>query len=89
MTQTEKMSLKELYLREKEKPTPAQVFINDIATLTKRSVHTVRMWLQPGHQEPDALAKSLIAEKFGIDVEILFPERDRQDPDNSNPVSHG
>lgn len=67
------MTFKDLYLREKEKPTPAQSFIEDIAELTKRSANTVRMWLQ-GKQTPDALAQSLIAEKFDIDVSILFPE---------------
>lgn len=61
------MTFKDLYLREKEKPTPAQSFIEDIAELTKRSANTVRMWLQ-GKQTPDALAQSLIAEKFDIDV---------------------
>lgn len=67
-----KITFKELYLREKEKPTPAQSFIEDIAELTKRSANTVRMWLQ-GKQVPDALAQSLIAEKFNIDVSTLFP----------------
>ena len=67
------MTFKDLYLREKEKPTPAQSFIVDIAELTKRSANTVRMWLQ-GKQTPDALAQSLIAEKFDIDVSTLFPE---------------
>ncbi len=67
------MTFKDLYLREKEKPTPAQSFIEEIAELTKRSANTVRMWLQ-GKQTPDALAQSLIAEKFDIDVSTLFPE---------------
>lgn len=67
------MTFKDLYLREKEKPTPAQSFIEDIAEMTKRSANTVRMWLQ-GKQTPDALAQSLIAEKFDIDVSTLFPE---------------
>lgn len=67
------MTFKDLYLREKEKLTPAQSFIEDIAELTKRSANTVRMWLQ-GKQTPDALAQSLIAEKFDIDVSTLFPE---------------
>lgn len=67
------MTFKDLYLREKEKPTPAQTFIEEIAELTKRSANTVRMWLQ-GKQTPDALAQSLIAEKFDLDVSTLFPE---------------
>lgn len=67
------ITFKDFYLMEKNKPTPAQIFINEIAELTKKSVNTVRMWIQ-GRQHPDALAKSLIAEKFGVDPETLFPQ---------------
>lgn len=67
-----KMSFKDLYLQEKEKPTPAQSFIEEIAELTKRSTNTVRMWIQ-GKQKPDALAQTQIAERFNIDVSSLFP----------------
>lgn len=66
------MTFKDLYLQEKEKPTPAQSFIEEVAELTKRSANTVRMWLQ-GKQVPDALAQSLIAERFNIDASTLFP----------------
>lgn len=66
------MTFKDLYLQEKEKPTPAQTFIEDIAELTKRSTNTIRMWIQ-GKQIPDALAQSLIAEKYNLDVSSLFP----------------
>lgn len=72
MAQAKRMTFKDLYLQEKEKPTPAQSFIEEVAELTKRSANTVRMWLQ-GKQVPDALAQSLIAEKFNIDVSTLFP----------------
>lgn len=73
MTTVKKMSFKDLYLQEKEKPTPAQTFIEDIAELTKRSVNTVRMWIA-GKQAPDALAQAQIAEKYNIDVTSLFPK---------------
>ncbi|MCM1075996.1 MAG: hypothetical protein NC411_01385 [Bacteroides sp.] len=72
MNRPTKMTFKDLYLQEKEKPTPAQTFIEDIAELTKRSTNTIRMWLQ-GKQIPDALAQSLIAEKYNIEVSSLFP----------------
>ena len=72
MAKAKQMTFKDLYLQEKEKPTPAQSFIEEVAELTKRSANTVRMWLQ-GKQVPDALAQSLIAEKYGIDVSTLFP----------------
>lgn len=73
---SELVSFKELYMREKEKPTPAQAFIESVAALTMRSTGTVRMWLQ-GTQTPDALAQSRIAEKFGIPVSALFPDNQR------------
>lgn len=66
------LTFKELYLREKEKPSPAQSFIKEIAQLTKRSEVTVRMWIL-GRQVPDALAKSMIAEYLGISEDALFP----------------
>lgn len=72
MAKAKQMTFKDLYLQEKEKPTPAQSFIEEVAELTKRSANTVRMWLQ-GNQVPDALAQSLIAERFNIDVSTLFP----------------
>lgn len=67
-----KKSFKDLYEEEKKKPTSAQVFVSDVAKLTKRSEATVRMWIS-GRQVPDELAQSLIAEKFNVDVETLFP----------------
>lgn len=65
-------SFRDLYEEEKKKPTSAQIFISDVAKLTKRSEATVRMWIS-GRQVPDVLAQSLIAEKFNVDVETLFP----------------
>lgn len=66
------MTLKDLYLQEKNKPSPARIFIDEIAALTHRSPNTIRMWIF-GHQTPDDLAKSILSEKFGVDPEILFP----------------
>ena len=65
-------SFRDLYEEEKKKPTSAQIFISDVAKLTKRSEATVRMWIS-GRQVPDELAQSMIAEKFNVDVETLFP----------------
>ena len=67
-----KKSFRDLYEEEKKKPTSAQIFISDVAKLTKRSEATVRMWIS-GRQVPDELAQSMIAEKFNVDVETLFP----------------
>ena len=68
----ERISFKDLYMREKEKPTPAQAFIDDIASLTCRSCTTVRAWTQ-GKQVPDALAQLQIAQKYDVDAGTLFP----------------
>ena len=65
-------SFRDLYEEEKKKPTSAQIFVSDVAKLTKRSEATVRMWIS-GRQVPDELAQSMIAEKFNVDVETLFP----------------
>ena len=62
----------ELYENEKNKPTSAQVFVSEIAEITQRSENTVRMWVC-GKQQPDALAKSIIAKRFKTKVETLFP----------------
>ena len=67
-----KKSFKDLYEEEKKKPTSAQIFVSDVAKLTKRSEATVRMWIS-GRQVPDELVQSMIAEKFNVDVETLFP----------------
>lgn len=66
------ITFRELYLRVKEEPTPAQLFVKKIADLTKRTESTVRMWVN-GRQVPDALAQSLIAEHFGVSADVLFP----------------
>ena len=65
----------ELYQEAKRKPTPAQSFIEEIATLTHRSHNTVKMWTM-GKQVPDELAQSLIAKKYDVDMTTLFPKRE-------------
>lgn len=68
------MTLKEYYLKEKAKPTPAQNFIAEIARITMRSENTVRMWVN-GLQVPDTLAQSIISAKLGVDASQLFPQK--------------
>lgn len=67
-----KKTFKELYDEERRKPTAAQQFIRDVSELTHRSEVTVRFWLS-GRQVPDELAKTIIAEKYGVDPTHLFP----------------
>lgn len=68
-----KKTFKTLYEEEKKKPTAAQMFISEVAALTKRSEATVRMWLA-GQQVPDELAQSIIAERYNVSVDNLFPK---------------
>ncbi len=68
-----KKTFKTLYEEEKKKPTAAQMFISEVAALTKRSEATVRMWLT-GQQVPDELAQSIIAKRYNVSVDSLFPK---------------
>lgn len=68
-----KKTFKTLYEEEKKKPTAAQMFISEIAALTKRSEATVRMWIA-GQQVPDELVQSIIAERYNVSVDSLFPK---------------
>lgn len=68
-----KKTFRTLYEEEKKKPTAAQMFISEVASLTKRSEATVRMWLA-GQQVPDELAQSIIAERYNVSVDSLFPK---------------
>ena len=68
-----KKTFKALYEEQKKKPTAAQVFVSEVATLTKRSESTVRMWLS-GQQVPDELAQTMIAEKYNVSIDSLFPK---------------
>ena len=72
----QKKSFVEIYSQVKKWPpqtTPRKEFISRIASLTKRSEFTVRMWCT-GHQSPDALAQSVISKELNIPADVLFPE---------------
>jgi len=66
------MTLKELYQQAKEQPSPAQVFIAEIAEATCRELSTVRQWLS-GVQVPNAKAKERISAIINVPVDELFP----------------
>ena len=76
------MTFKELYQQTKEQPSPAQVFIREIADATCREESTVRQWLS-GTQVPNAKAKERIAEILRKPVSELFP-LDEATTDNDN-----
>jgi hypothetical protein len=67
-------SLVELYDEAKAQPTPAQVFVSELAQLTHKHPITVRAWLY-GTQCPDSLTQSVIADHFGVEADGLFPAK--------------
>jgi|GEM_PF-351708 len=77
MSRTEKKSFFDLYAEQKKKPTPAQNFIAEIAALTHRSENTVKMWLC-GRQVPDELTQSIIARRYNLNINGLFPKSEVQ-----------
>lgn len=78
----EHLSFKQLYLIEKAKrqPTPAALFVRQMARLTRSSEATVRQWLS-GCQRPDALAQEKLSNYFNIPETILFPHEYDKDDD--------
>lgn len=65
------MTLKELYDKAKQEPTPAMNFIKEVMAVTHKSEITVRRWLA-GEVVPDALTCAVLAEHFGCDPKELF-----------------
>lgn len=72
-------SFKRLYLDAKNTPTPAQIFISNVAEITCREESTIRQWLS-GTQEPPKKAKEQLSKAFSVPLEHLFPE-DERDPE--------
>lgn len=75
-----KKSLQQLYNERKalpKSPTPGEMFILEVAEVTHKSPTTVRMWLG-GRQTPDELTQSIIADKYNVDINGLFPETQKR-----------
>lgn len=72
-----KKTFKEIYNDELRKPTAAQRFIKEVSELTHRSEATIRKWLS-GTQYPDELTRVIIADKFNLDADYLFPRKEEQ-----------
>ena len=68
----QKKTFKDIYLERKQLPTHAEMIIAEVAELTHRSTNTVKMWLL-GRQVPDELTQSVIAKKYNVDINSLFP----------------
>ena len=65
------MSFREYYQSLKYQPTPAAIFIREIATLCNRAEITVRKWLA-GDTMPEAELQERIAAHLNMTVEELF-----------------
>lgn len=72
-----RMTLKEIYQQQKELPTPAQLFVQELANITCREETTIRQWLS-GVQEPPRRAKISIAKHLSLPVDELFPAGDNE-----------
>ncbi len=70
-------SFKELYFEQKNLPTPAQAFLEDVALVTNRSITTVRMWIS-GTQIPDHKTLKILANKFDTEPHLLFPDNENE-----------
>lgn len=75
------MTLKEMYAEASKKkrklpPTPSQIFIRQVAEVTKKSEIAVRRWLGNGETAvvPDALTQEVLAKHFKTTPEALFPK---------------
>ena len=68
------MTLKQLYDIEREKKTPAESFIDEVALISKKTPKTVRRWLHPTQgANPDELTQKVLADHFNTTPEELFP----------------
>lgn len=71
-TTQRKITFRDLYLEHRDKPTPLDTFVNEVARITESSPNTVRQW-RVGTQTPERIKQRQIAEHFGVDIDSLFP----------------
>lgn len=72
--ESEKMTFRGYYFGLPEKSeSPRARFIREMSELCLVSETTVRCWIA-GEYRPDSLKRSLIAEKLGVNPDILFPD---------------
>ena len=80
MTQTDYMSLRQIYERLEGRSTvktPKQDFIDKISKVTMKSQSTVRCWLA-GAFVPDELTRSVLSKELGVPSEFLFPSHNNK-----------
>ena len=61
-----------MYYELTEQPTPAALFIDEVARVAKRSPSAVRKWLNSDVQ-PDLNIKIALSRHFGVPYDVLFP----------------
>lgn len=66
------MTLREMYNKTCEKPTPRLAFIREVMAVTQKTEITVRRWLS-GEVVPDTLTRTVLAKHFDTTPEELFP----------------
>jgi len=69
-------SLKEMYVELKERPTPAALFLEEVASVSNRSVNAVRKWVT-GEVQPDINTMIKLSQHFKVPYDILFPINDK------------
>ena len=67
------MTFREYYQSLKYQPTPAAIFIKEVAALCNRAEIAVRKWLA-GDTVPDMEVQMKISKHLNIPVEELFPK---------------
>jgi hypothetical protein len=70
----ETKTFRELYFETKEQPTPTQLFLDDIAKLSRCKVATVRSWALSGIT-PGKLTQAIVSQHLGIPADKLFPKK--------------
>ena len=70
-------SLKKMYDELTEQPTPAALFIDEVARVANRSTSAVRKWLN-GDVQPDVNIMIALSQHFGVPYDVLFPINEKK-----------
>lgn len=71
------MTLKEIYEKERVKPTPIQDFIKEICKVTEKTEAAAYRWIG-GKCAPDKLTQKILAKHFKTTPEELFRHIDKK-----------
>lgn len=70
-------SLRQQYEELTEQPTPAALFIEEVARVANRSTSAVRKWLT-GAVQPDVNTMIALSKHFGVPYDVLFPINEKR-----------